>query len=333
MEFKRVKLIVGGNAFTKNLTYNVTLNFSNITGGSTTNGGILENAYVNYRLFNELLVRAGQDKVEFGREWLAPASALEFVDQSHVTSAFTPTYDTGVRLLGKVADGILTYSIAGTGGVGQNTFRATSNNAFSARITVNPFGEMKNSQSDVEYSTKPLLSIGSGFYHTTINKSAAATYENNSLGFAKKNTGWFGINSGMQKFATSEDIDFNMYGFDAAFKWRGLFVTGEYLAGQADGDTSKYTLRAHGFYTQAGYFIIPKSVELAYRYSYLDPNRDVKNDHWIENTVGVSWYIYQHNLKLQADYTNIHKQSAIASTAGSKATDDNQARVQVQLLF
>lgn len=332
-ELKRVKLVFDGNVYSKDLTYNLTLNFTNIANGTTSNGGLLENAWANYKLRNELQVRVGQDKVDFGRQWLTQSTAMQFVDQSHVTAAFTPSYDTGVRIHGKIADGLLNYSITGTGGVGQNTFRTTTDNAFSARITVNPLGEMKNTESDVEYSAKPLLSIGSNFYRNTIAKTAATTFETNNLGYAKANTGWFGINSAAQTFRTSEAIDFNMFGADAAFKWKGFFITGEYMFGEAEGQSSKYKVIAQGFYAQAGYFIVPKTVELAYRYAYLDPNRNANNDLWIENSVAASWYINEHNLKLQADYTSIHKQAAIASTSGSNPTDDNQARIQLQLLF
>lgn len=44
-------------------------------------------------------------------------------------------------------------------------------------------------------------------------------------------------------------------------------------------------------------------------------------------------YINNHNLKIQADYTSIHRQAAIVSTSGKYATDDQQVRFQVQMLF
>ncbi|MDD2308891.1 MAG: porin [Desulfuromonadaceae bacterium] len=334
-EVKRAKLIVSGHAFSKDVTYNLTTNFSNISGGTTKNGGLLENAWINYKLIDELQVRAGQDKVQFGRQWLTPATALQFIDQSHVTVAFAPTYDTGVNLNGKIAKGLFTYSVGASGGLGQNYVRSTENNAFAARITVNPFGVMKNSESDVENSDKPLLSIGSSFYRNTVTESEASTANtNNSLGFLKKKSGWFALNNKGSVSATSkEEIDFNLFSVDTAFKWRGLSLTGEFMTGEGEMQRNNYKLHALGAYAQAGYMIIPKTVELAYRYAYLDPNRDAGNDHWVENSMAVSWYIKEHNLKLQADYTAIHKQSAIASTSGSQPTDDKQVRLQLQLVF
>ncbi|NJD90872.1 MAG: porin, partial [Geobacter sp.] len=97
--------------------------------------------------------------------------------------------------------------------------------------------------------------------------------------------------------------------------------------------TTNNTLRAQGFQAQAGYFVIPKKVELALRYAYLDPNRDVTNDHTVETAGALSWYINGNNLKLQADYANIHKQSATAFNKGPHATDDQQVRFQAQMIF
>jgi phosphate-selective porin OprO and OprP len=330
-ELKRIKLLFNGYAYSPDLTYKLSINFANIAGGTTSNGGLLEETWTNYRWLDEVQFRFGQDKVQFGRQFITPSTALQFVDQSVVTNAFVPGYDTGLTIHGKIAGGLVNYSVAGLGGVGQNTYRTTTDNAFAARITANPFGDVKYSEADLDTSVKPLLSVGTNFYRDTIYIG-----ETNNLGFAKS-TGWYGIGSPLmttaQKFSTGEPLDFNTFGVDTAFKWQGLSATGEYFTGEAKGQVSKHTLRSEGFYAQAGYFVIPKEVELAYRYSYLDPNRTAGNDHWVENAAAVSWYINKHNLKLQADYTNVHKQAAIASTSGKNATDDQQVRFQAQILF
>jgi hypothetical protein len=59
-------------------------------------------------------------------------------------------------------------------------------------------------------------------------------------------------------------------------------------------------------------------------------------DHWIETTGAISWYINSHNLKIQTDYTDIHREGLIATTnagVNAKSTDDKLIRVQAQLLF
>jgi len=332
-ELRRIKLYLNGYAYSKDLTYKLQLNLANINGGATKNGGLLEETWLNYRLFDEFQVRFGQDKVQFGRQFITSSTAQQFVDQSVVTNAFAPGYDTGLQLHGKIAGGLFTYNTAVFGGVGQNTFRATSDNAFNARLAFNPLGEVKYAEADFTQSEKPALSVGANFYRTTLNKS-----ESNNLGFNASKKGWYAIGNPLSDPSrkideTKEAVDYNTAGFDGVFTWQGLSVQGEYFIGQADGSTSKNTLRAQGYYAQAGYFVIPKKLEVAARYAYLDPNRDIANDLQVEATGGVSWYLSGNNLKLQADYTNIHKQKAISYNSGPNTTDDRQVRFQAQLLF
>ncbi|MCM0081229.1 OprO/OprP family phosphate-selective porin [Geomonas sp. Red32] len=341
-ELRRIKMYLNGNAYSPDLTYKVMMNLTNLQGGGVKNGGILEETYLNYRLADEFQIRAGQDKIPFGRQFITSSTAQQFVDLSVVSNAFVPGYDTGVMLNGRIANGLVNYNVGGYGGVGQNTYRSTTDNAFAARLTVNPLGDMKYSEGDVEYSEKPLLSVGGSFYRNTLNPSEynSATATNNNIMFANVNTGWFGLGNQLspsaKQISVTESADINTAGFDTAFKWRGFSAQGEYFMAQADGQTTGNRLRAEGFYVQAGYFVIPKTLELAGRYSYIDPNQDVAGDRWTESTGAVSWYINKHNLKLQADYTNVHRQALIATTnkgASANPTDDQQVRLQAQLLF
>jgi hypothetical protein len=73
--------------------------------------------------------------------------------------------------------------------------------------------------------------------------------------------------------------------------------------------------------------IIPKTLEVAFRYSYLDPNRDVAKDLMTEQIGAVSYYFNKHNLKLQGDVGNIHDQ------ANGTYRDNMQYRVQAQIIF
>ncbi|RNC66324.1 MAG: porin [Desulfuromonadales bacterium] len=354
-EIKRAKLLLGGYAFTKDVTYKLDMNFINISSGTTKNGGLLESVWLNYRLLDEVQFKFGQNKVQFGRQFITSTSNNQFVDSSPVTTAFAPGYDTGIEIYGKVAKGLFTYSFGGFGGVGQNTFRSSNDNSFNARLVLNPLGEMAYSEADTENSEKPLLSIGANYNFNTLNGTSGggtSNLETNNLNYTKTISttdplsapGWFGMGNSATVLTTAtkrinnlqESVDFNSVGFDAAFKWQGLSLQGEYMLGQAKGSNSDNIVRAQGYYAQAGYFVIPKHLELAARYSYIDPNRDVSNDLWVETTGAVSWYFIGHNLKLQADYSNIHRQGRIASTnpsATANATDDQLVRVQAQLAF
>jgi phosphate-selective porin OprO and OprP len=318
-EVRRMKFWLTGHAYTKDLTYLLQTDF---TQGSSSK--LLEHAYFNYRLLDEVQILAGQTKVPFGRQWLNSSGGQQFVDRSVTSDTFRPGYDAGVKLHGDIMKGLTTYEFGVYGGGGQSSVRTSNDNAIAARVTVNPFGKMAYNESDLDDSAKPLLSIGANYYGNTLQKTTATTFETNNVTLAGS-SGWLG--KGLSTFATGEKVDINSWGADTAFKWHGLYAEGEYLAGQADGATSGKHLRAHGFYGQVGYCIIPKTLETAFRYAYVDPNRDVSSNLQTDIQGAVSWYFDKHNLKLQSDVTNSH----IQHVAGP--TDDMIYRVQAQIIF
>ena len=326
-EVRRMKLWLNGNAYNKDLTYLFQADFTQ--GGSSK---LLEHAYMNYRLLDEVQILAGQTKVPFGRQWLNSSGSQQFVDRTVASDTFRPGYDTGVKLSGDILKGLTTYELGLYGGAGQTTARTTNDSAIAARVTVNPFGKMAYSESDLDNSAKPLLSVGGNYYRNTLAATfkaaagttpASTTLETNAITLAGS-SGWLG--KGVSSFTASEKIDVNSYGVDAAFKWHGASVLTEYLLGQADGQASNKTLRAHGFYAQAGYCIIPKTLEAAIRYGYVDPNRDKANDLVRETAGAVSYYFSKHDLKLQGDVTNLHDQ-------GKSKSDDLIFRLQAQVIF
>jgi phosphate-selective porin OprO/OprP len=330
-EVRRMKMWMNGYAYTKDLTYLLQVDF---TQGSSSK--LLEHAYFNYRLLDEVQILAGQTKIPFGRQWLNSSGAQQFVDRSAVSDAFRPGYDAGVKLNGDLFAGLATYEFGVYGGAGQSTVRTSSDNAIAARATVNPFGKMAYAESDLDQSAKPLLSVGANYFGDTLKATRSGatatppnttTLETNNLNFTGT-SGWLTSTAITSKFTASEKLDVNLYGFDAAFKWMGFSAQGEYLLGQAEGVTSGNILRAQGFYAQAGYCIIPKTLEAAIRYSYLDPNRDAANDLQIDTQGALSYYFNKHNLKLQGDVTNSHKQ---LTTGGP--TDDMIYRLQAQVIF
>lgn len=326
-EVKRMKFWMSGNAYTKDLTYLLQVDFAN-SGKAT----MFEHGYLNYRLLNEVQVLAGQTKVPFGRQWLNSSGGQQFVDRSSASDMFRPGYDAGVKLHGDIAGGIATYELGVYGGGGQSNYRTSSDNAYAARVTVNPFGKMAYTESDLDQSAKPLLSVGANYYRNTLQKSTTTTGTTTTASLESNNvtlagtSGWLGKGF-KNSFADNEKIDINGYGLDAAFKWMGASAQAEYLLGQADGQASDKTLRAQGFYVQAGYCIIPKKMELALRYSFADPNRDIANDQQVDTQGAVSYYFDKHNLKLQGDVTNSHIQHLTGPT------DDMIYRVQAQVIF
>jgi len=326
---KRIRLIAQGYAYTKDLTY--TLEFDPRAYASSTSKGLI-NAWMNYKLISEAQLMVGQFKTPFSRQELISDGSLQFVDRSIAVEAFKNSYDIGAMLNGKIANGLAYYYAGVFNGAGQTSTRSTNDNLFVARAVVNPFGDFSNSEADLETTPKPLLSIGANYFRNTVNKTGAAlditnpSYAAAASASTPGSGGWLGRSFNKAGFAAANDkLDVDSYGADLAFKWMGLSLQGEYLLAQAEAQSNGHLLRAQGFYTQAGYTVIPKKLEVAFRYSYLDPDRDKTNDLVTETTGAVSYYFSKHNLKLQGDVSNIHDQNTFK--------DDMQYRVQAQIIF
>jgi phosphate-selective porin len=121
-----------------------------------------------------------------------------------------------------------------------------------------------------------------------------------------------------------------------AFKWMGLFVQSEYFWGQGTGYNNS-NLISNGFYVQAGYMVLPKHLELAVRYAWMDYNRATPNNNQTEVQGAISWYFEGHNLKIQTDITKQNQQvnntSLIKGQNINVPLDNTIYRVQTQLLF
>ncbi len=328
---KKTRFIAQGYAYSKDLTYK--LEFDARAYASSTSKGLIE-SYLNYRLIDEAQIKVGQMKTPFARQELTSDGALQFVDRSIVVDAFKPTYDIGAMLNGKIADGLAYYYAGVFGGAGQTSTRNTNDNLFVARAVVNPLGDVAYSEADLDTTPKPLLSIGANYFRNTVNKTGAALDISNPnyAAVASASTpgsgGWLGRGFNKAGFAAANDkLEVDSYGADLAFKWMGLSFQGEYLLGQAEAQSNGRLLRAQGFYAQAGYTVIPKKLEVAFRYSYLDPDRSVSKNLVTETTGAISYYFNKHNLKLQGDVSDIHDQ------ANGAYTDDMQYRVQAQIIF
>ncbi|MRR53640.1 MAG: porin [Deltaproteobacteria bacterium] len=317
------RLIFSGYAFSKDLTY--MLQFGLEQSGDKK---MLENAYVKYKFVDELQLTGGQTKLVYSRQNMSSVGNLQFVAVSPVTAAFSPGYDLGAVVGGKVLGDLINYDLSVSNGAGQTSTRvtagATNSMAFLAHLQVNPLGAFGYAEGDPQFSQKPLVTVGSSFYRNILKKTAAGTFETTNNGYANATSGWVGRNAA--DFNASEKVDINSFVVDTAFKWMGAFAQAEYFWGQADGQITNSTVRAQGYYLQAGYCIIPKKLEAAVRYSYLDPNRDVSNNLQTEVIGALSYYFNNHNLKLQADVGNIHKQ-------GTPNTDDMQFRMQATVTF
>jgi len=307
-DFAKARLIAQGYAFTKDLTYRLEMDARQLAQSKddSTRGGLVD-AYINYKVMDELQFLFGQTKVKYAYSMIQSDATLMFVDRVPWIGRYAPGYELGAFAYGKLFGGIMDYAISGTNGDGQTNAGSTNHNAFAARMAFSPLGAMANDEPDLAISKKPLFTIGANYFYNNL-----ATGENS----AAYGTAWNGYK------------DLQNYGFDAHFKWMGIAIQGEALYAQGDSYAADAGKRAMAWYAQAGYMITPK-IGLAVRFSQQDPDRAVSGDMQSEQIGAVSYYFFGHNLKVQADVANVHQQNG----ASKAPTDDMQYRLQAQLIF
>ncbi len=278
--------------------------------------------------FEWLQLKVGQWKIDYNRERVDSSGKQQFVERSIVNREFTIDRQQGVMLYGHLFPGTFVdsrYYVGAFTGMGRG---ATSNDddnlMYMARLQWNFLGrDLKWQQSDVEYHSKPAGSIAVA---AVTNKSRCTRWSSggcgNLDGFPDPDAaqaGQFRVNQAVEEFA---------------FKYRGLSIQHEFHWKKIKDKVNDTETDMRGGYAQAGYFphyliqAIPKPLEVAFRYAFVDPNTDQSNDIRRELTAAVNWFFSGHNNKLTLDASRLTMQRA-----GSGDFDDNRARLQWDVTF
>jgi hypothetical protein len=136
-------------------------------------------------------------------------------------------------------------------------------------------------------------------------------------------------NDGKANFITDygKDLTWLLWTANVNATWMGATFAAEYYNLNADPDTTD-DWDADGYYVQAGYQVIPKTLEVAARYSEVesdDANASAKFDK-SETQFGVNYYFAKHAAKLQADYTMVEDDLGVDK-------DDDIFRLQAQFYY
>ncbi|MCX7895251.1 MAG: OprO/OprP family phosphate-selective porin [Thermoanaerobaculum sp.] len=288
---RRFKTKLDGWVYTKDLTFEMQLNWSEDKP--------LEDANVTYdftRGKKGLLLKAGQFKVPFGRQELTSSGNQQFVDRSIVSNEFAKGRDIGIQVGGLAFDGQLDWRIGAFNGAGRNAVANDNNKLqYDVRLTWQPWGDVKYSESDAEWTQEPKLAV-------------AAQYELNDRRGA----------------TAANDVKRAVWGGDLVFRFRGLWFFTEYYRAQDTPEVGAMNTR-QGLNLQAGYFIVPKKLELALRWAELNPSLARRGDLRRETGLALGYFFNRHAHKLQADLRRI-------TDFGAKKTV-KELRLQYQVIF
>ena len=312
-ELRRVRMKIGGHGYQPWIKYYFEVDLQPTRSAGTSGS---DTRLIDWRImlerFKFLSLQLGQWKIDYNRERRDSSGNQQFVERSIVNTVFTIDRQVGAMLYGHVAPGTpfdSRYYVGVFSGSGRGEANDDANMMYFGRYQWNFLGrDLKWTQSDVEYHKQPTGSIAFGAY-TTIGKCTR---------WSSSGCGTLGSpNSAGAAFTADSAAADGQYRVDGmveefAFKWRGLSIQHEYHwkqikdHGIGEGNPG-YQTNLMGSYSQMGYFphylipVIPKPLEVAFRYAFVDPNVSAKNDKRQEFTTAINWFFAGHKNKLTLD--------------------------------
>lgn len=278
----------------------------------------LRDAYLEAAHFAAAEVRAGQFKIPFNRVQVASSAGLQFVERAILNDEFIlgdSGRDIGLQVGGVVLPERLHYAVGLFNGSGPNTSDADSNHLAVGRVLVTPLADFPDYYVEGDLRDDLPARFGAGFALAYLgDERTGRTVKRAGLTDGVAYPGFRGADI----VATTADAQFKAAGFSALFDYHFRQIDPRGLAG----------IEAHGINLQAGYFVLPKTVEIALRFAWIDPQQGRRDDHVREYGVAAGYFLFGHNLKIQADVRRIESEQTDASTE-----NDLAFRLQVQAVL
>jgi phosphate-selective porin OprO/OprP len=352
---RRFKTFMNGNAFYPWVKYKIQVNWVGFNEPDTQNNEPdLEDAFIDVAYFPLASFQAGQFKVPFDRQELTSSGAQQFVDRAITNARFTFSRDQGVMLHGMIGEEKaewFEYSAGVFNGNGRNKGNNDNPEHLGVgRLYWTPMGPFKYSESDTDNTPKPAVAVGAAYAYNPVRSSSSSTANlTTTIPNPADPSMMLTIPTGTRTTAIVSDADIHRLTADVHFKWRGISALADYFFESRDdklldvtttsfnlsGKTTSVTstqgkpvgvAHTHGFLVQAGYFIIPRTLEIAARYATFNPAGTDNRQQEVRGAI--NWFIFAHNLKLQTDFGAVNQQIRAA-----KDRNDFEARTQVQLIF
>lgn len=299
---RRLRLRFDGYVGDPKFVYAIQLSFSPNDVGTIEDGGnlnVIRDAIIFYRPNKHWNIGFGQTKLPGNRQRINSSGALQLTDRSINNSRFNIDRDFGLQVYYlNESKNAFSYNIktAISTGEGRNwTLEPDNALAYTGRLELFPFGSFQDNgtqfEGDIKREQSPKLML-SGVYH--YNEKARRT-------------------QGTLGNDLFERRDMTSLLLDAIFKYNGWAFQTAYMKRMADDpitvnpddiSETQYVFVGDGFDTQLSY-IFENNYELIGRFSHQTPHDHIKNltPQTNQFTLGVTKYIWEHSLKLQAEIT------------------------------
>ena len=321
----RAEIRLDGFTLEKKIKYGFEMNLATRTKGTsvaactatptcttflvTTNSGLaaLNDYYIDWVPTSSFGVQAGQFKVPFLFQQLASSPRQQFVDRSILSNAnyFDLGRDLGINVHGSVLEDKLKYMAFVMNGDGANSLNRSNRSVMAGfRLEVPILGVYEYSESDTGASPDQNLGVGVAY---AFNEGASALQSATIAAFAKTH------------HAT----------LDVGYKHNGFSFQG---AGVLSHKVEGANLTNYGYNIQAGYFLLPKTIEIAGRAAGEILNKAAVNQYEYAAVLNYFPMGKGHGIKFQTDYTFL-KNSNIVTAAGAQGINDHRVRAAMNLIF
>jgi len=289
-DINRGRLIVSGHAIDPLLEYYANVDYNTVADQQIQ----MLMAWVRHPFDPAFNVAYGLGKVPGTWEWQESSRVTLGAERSLATTFFRPSMTAGIWADGELFPGFHYHTLIGNG---FNTFNLSAsevdtNLVYSGMLWWEPLGEFGPGFSDIAYHSEPVVRVGQAL--TFSRQDAAPT-----LGPGPEQTA-IRLSDGTKLVeegalgpgVTVNQFDLTLYTIHAGLKHRGCSLSGEYFFRwlnniSGNGSLQSTSVFDHGFFVQAGTFVIPKTLEIFGRGSaVLGPYGNGS-----ECAGGVNWYV------------------------------------------
>jgi phosphate-selective porin OprO/OprP len=312
----RARIQLKGHAYSEDLTYKFQADFGK---GSVS----LKDYYVDYRFFDGLQLRVGQDKRPFSRQQMTSSGDQQFVDRAITDKAFGAGRDIGILLHNDylTAEG-LEYAFGIYNGSGE---KSNFSGSGTADLTTGEVTVDSGSFTNVPVKMEPTLVARVGY-----NGGIKGYSESDLEGGAFR----YGVGlSGLSDMNVNETGDSKMrLELDGIAKVQGFSFTGAfYISSEQTGESYFGDRRgeAVGGHLQGGY-VIDGLIEPALRWASVSMpgETDAEDVTVTAYTAGLNVFFEGHKMKWSNDFTILLEEPGEGDTATG-----TEFRSQVQFAF
>ena len=353
-DVERLRLDFSGHAYSPDWTWFIELEADAADGYDF----ILGEGWVNYSFSDAFNMKAGLFKIASTRANMMGNGALQFVDRPVFDAVYGLGFGIGVRFWGSLFDNKMDYYVDLLNSLGSGEDFAIGRTITNdpAELDGNPGLALRavwhvlgddpggdfTDEADLAMHESPALDIG---FHYAFNDDQGDAFTTRIPFPAVRNLfgGGFGL-------TTTNGLQINQFGIDAAFKYHGFSATGEYVLRIVDprranrNPITPWTLLTgqdsttvqHGAYLQVGYFLpipsLDNKLEAVARVGGISTLASGQEGTW-EYGAGLNYYIDGNNVKLQADMMKVTEAPISNPYTGLANVNDDVLLFRVQLQF